>query len=250
MAANEDDGDDGSTFELRSYGRKRGRKSSLRQQALLADVLPRIALDLKQPAVIGDRDLWLEIGFGGGEHLIWQAERNAEVGLIGCEPFTDGVVKVLDAIEARKLGNISIHADDARDVLRWLPAASIARAFILFPDPWPKKRHVKRRLVNRSTLAELARVMRPGAELRITTDIGDYARTMLIALGATPQFQWTARSTADWRTRPPDWPPTRYEAKAGREGRRCVYLRFTRIGPLAISETPRDCARRPDPCPT
>ena len=214
--------------ELRSFGRRSARAHSPRQKMLLADVLPRVAIDLKQPLSPSSRPLWLEIGFGGGEHLIWQAAHNPDVDLIGCEPFIDGVVKVLNAIESQHLANIRVHADDARDALRWLPDASIDRAFILFPDPWPKKRHVKRRLVNASTLALLARVMRPGAELRLATDIGDYMRTMLIALAATPQFQWTARAAADWRTRPDDWPPTRYEAKAGREGRECVYLRYVR----------------------
>ena len=125
--------------------------------------------------------MWLEIGFGGGEHLIWQAKANAQVGLIGCEPFRDGIVKALGAIEAEKIGNVRLHAEDARPVLRWLPKASIGRTFILFPDPWPKKRHHKRRLVSEATLAQLARVMRPGAELRIATDIGDYARWILEA---------------------------------------------------------------------
>ena len=231
MPSKEDD--TASAHELRSFGRKRARKPSPHQQALLDGLLPRVALDLTQTArtafpAPGQRPLWLEIGFGGGEHLVWQARHNPAVDFIGCEPFVDGVVKVLAAIEAENIDNIRVHADDARDALRWLPDASIGRAFVLFPDPWPKKRHVKRRLVNRATLAQLARVMQPGAELRLATDIADYARTMLIALRATPQFQWQARSAADWRTRPDDWPPTRYEDKAGREGRPCVYLRFTR----------------------
>jgi tRNA (guanine-N7-)-methyltransferase len=125
------------------------------------------------------REVWLEIGFGGGEHLLWQGDAEPDVGLIGCEPFQDGVTKVLRGIEVGKLANIRLHADDARAVLRWLPKASLARAFILFPDPWPKKRHQKRRLVSAGLLRELARVMVAGAELRMATDIGDYARWML-----------------------------------------------------------------------
>ena len=152
--------------------------------------LPRVALSLSDPppARLGElfappvEEVWLEIGFGGAEHLLWQARANPHVGLIGCEPFEDGVVKALSAIEREKLANIRLHADDARPLLRWLPDASIARAFILFPDPWPKKRHHKRRLVSAATLAELARVMRPGAELRIATDIGEYARWILLAV--------------------------------------------------------------------
>jgi tRNA (guanine-N7-)-methyltransferase len=151
------------------------------------------------------------------------------VGLIGCEPFQDGIVKALAAIERDKIGNVRLHADDARPLLRWLPRASIGRAFILFPDPWPKKRHHKRRLVSEATLAQLARVMRPGAELRVATDIEDYARWILEAVRNEASFAWTAERSTDWRERGPDWPPTRYEEKALRDGRRCTYFRFRRV---------------------
>lgn len=215
-------------FELRSYGRRRGRKPSARQAMLLRDVLPRVALDLADPSPRFET-AWLEIGFGGGEHLVWQAKNNPEVRIIGCEPFEDGVVKVLDAIETEHLANVRLHMGDARDVLRWLPEASIARAFILFPDPWPKRKHQKRRLVNPNTLSLLARVMPVGAELRIATDIGDYVRSLLEAFQSVPQFAWQARSAADWRVRAEDWPGTRYEAKAEREGRRRYYFTFKRV---------------------
>lgn len=217
--------------ELRSYGRRRGRKASDRQEALKADLLPKVALDLAQPPMqpAPESELWLEIGFGGGEHLVWQAEHNTAHTVIGCEPFEDGVVKVLTAIADRGLGNVRLHMGDARDVLRWLAPGSISRAFILFPDPWPKRKHRKRRLVNPATLQMLARVLRPGAELRIGTDIGDYARTMLEAFRTEPAFIWQAQSPQDWRLRPDDWPPTRYEQKAEREGRRRYYLRFRRV---------------------
>jgi tRNA (guanine-N7-)-methyltransferase len=174
--------------------------------------------------------LWLEIGFGGAEHLIWQAERNPHATIIGCEPFEEGVVKALAAIQEKRLTNVRIHPDDAREVLRALPAASLGRVFILFPDPWPKRKHVKRRLVSRSLLDQLARVMAPGAELRIATDIGDYVRTILIALADHPAFVWQAAAPDDWRARPADWPQTRYEQKALREGRRGYFLRFVRRG--------------------
>ena len=223
--------------ELRSFGRRRGRKLSVRQSALWHDQLPKVAVNLNEPAPQSLTSLfpsevssvWLEIGFGGGEHLVWQAQQNPTAGLIGCEPFEDGVVKVLDAIETHALGNIRVHADDARDLLRWLPDASLARAFVLFPDPWPKRKHLKRRLVNASLLASLARVLRPGAELRLGTDIADYARTMLMAAQGEPRFRWTATTANDWRIRPADWPQTRYEAKAVREGRRSCYLLFKRV---------------------
>ncbi len=219
--------------DLRSFGRRRGRKLSPRQEDLLDKLLPRIGLDISRPAApdqLGpvDTPLWLEIGFGGAEHLIWQAENNPAVRIIGCEPFEEGVAKALAQIDSKGLGNIRLYTDDARDVLRWLPPACLERCFILFPDPWPKKRHVKRRLVSAATLALVARALQTGGELRIGTDIGDYARTILIAAAATPQLEWQARSAHDWRIRPDDWPQTRYETKAVREGRQRYFLIFRR----------------------
>jgi tRNA (guanine-N7-)-methyltransferase len=228
---------DQATSELRSFGRRRGRKLSARQTDLLTEVGPRVQPNLASPppetvAALFDvpvKQVWLEIGFGGGEHLIWQAQNHPDVGIIGCEPFEEGVVKVLTLIDERGLSNIRIHPDDVRPLLRWLPEGSLDRAFVLFPDPWPKVRHRKRRLVATPLLDQIARALKRGAELRLATDIGDYARTMLIALMAHPAFHWTATGPADWRTRPDDWPPTRYEAKALREGRRSTYLRFERV---------------------
>jgi tRNA (guanine-N7-)-methyltransferase len=222
--------------DLRSYGRRRGRKPSPRQAALLDTLLPDVVLNLADPAPASPaklftpsvREVWLEIGFGGGEHLLWQAAHNPDAGFIGCEPFQDGVVKVLRAIEEQKLSNIRVHADDARAVLRWLPEACIARAFVLFPDPWPKKRHQKRRLLSAGTLSELARVMAAGAELRVATDIGDYARSILQAVRAERSFAWAPNGPSDWRQRPADWPATRYEQKALQERRRCTYLSLRR----------------------
>lgn len=223
--------------ELRSFGRRHGRKLSPRQQRLLAETLPLLALDLTQPApeplqglFTGTvEEVWLEIGFGGAEHMIWQAEHNRNAGLIGCEPFEDGVVKALGAIEEKRLDNVRLHADDAREVLRWLPAGSIGRAFILFPDPWPKRKHAKRRLVSPALLDLLARVLRPGAQLRIASDIGDYVRTTLLAFQGRKDFIWHATTALDWRNRGSDWPETRYEAKAARDGRKSYYLRFLRV---------------------
>lgn len=245
--------------ELRSYGRRRGRKLSPRQERLMAEFLPLVSPKLdgappvslsmlfrapdaprvsecesKKSGANGQseahlKEIWLEIGFGGGEHLLWQARKNPAVGIIGAEPFEDGVVKVLAAIEDEHLRNVLVHADDARGLLRWLPRASLSRVFILFPDPWPKRRHQKRRLVNGQLLALLSGVMRPGAELRIGTDIGDYARTILMAFQHCPDFVWGASGPEDWRARTADWPQTRYQQKALREGRRCYYLRFVRL---------------------
>lgn len=222
------------TSELRSYGRRKGRSYGPRQERLLDLVLPQVAVDLTVPYAAKDgdgaRSLWLEIGFGGAEHLLWQARQHPEVALIGCEPFRDGVVKALSGIEAFGLSNVQLHADDARPLIRWLPDASLDRVFVLFPDPWPKRKHVKRRLVAPALLDLLARAMKPGAELRVATDIGDYARTILIAVMAHREFQWTAKGPDDWRVRGADWPSTRYEQKALREGRRPAYFRFRRNG--------------------
>jgi tRNA (guanine-N7-)-methyltransferase len=222
--------------DLRSYGRRRGRAPSARQAPLWQDTLPRYALDLSQPlphrlaALFASRvtEVWLEIGFGGGEHLLWQASANPDIGFIGCEPFQDGVIKVLRAMDEQQAADIRLHAEDARPLLRRLPEASIGRVFILFPDPWPKARHHKRRLVSAPTVVELARIMRAGAELRIATDDGDYARWILLAVLGHRDFAWMATGAADWRQRPPDWPPTRYEQKALDAGRRCYYFRFHR----------------------
>ncbi len=224
-------------LELRSFGRRRGRKLSARQERLLAELSPRVRPDLSRPppddvTAIFDvpvTQVWLEIGFGSAEHLVWQARHHAHVGIIGCEPFEEGVVKALTHIEDEHLANILVHPDDVRPLLRWLPAASLDRVFVLFPDPWPKARHRKRRLVGTPLLDQLARAMKSGAELRLGTDVGDYARTMLAALMRHPSFRWTANCANDWRVRPDDWPETRYEAKAVREGRRCTYLRFARV---------------------
>jgi tRNA (guanine-N7-)-methyltransferase len=218
-------------LELRSFGRRHGRKLSVRQEQLWGELLPRVTLDLATPFEPGAREVWLEIGFGGGEHLVWQAQRNPNALLIGAEPFRDGVIKVLDRIEAEGLGNIRLHADDARALLRCLPTGCLSRVFILFPDPWPKKRHVKRRLVAGHLFALLSRAMATGAELRIATDIGDYARTMLLAAREHPDFAWQATGPEDWRTRGTDWPGTRYEGKALAEGRRCYFFRFRKCCP-------------------
>ena len=233
-ATNPDD-DHTHPTELRSFGRKRGRAPGPRQARLLSEALPNAALDLTAPFAqsypVTPPRLWLEIGFGGAEHLLWQAEHNRDVVLIGCEPFEGGVIKALAGIEELGLTNLRLHADDARPLLRWLPEASVERAFVLFPDPWPKKKHVKRRLVAKPLLDQLARAMLPGGELRVATDIGDYARTILLSILPHSAFIWPARSAADWRERSADWPQTRYEAKAIREGRARYYFRFQRRMP-------------------
>lgn len=219
---------------LRSYGRRKARPLSARKAHLLSELLPRLRLDLSCPApeplsgLFAGRvaEIWLEIGFGSGEHLLWQAERRPDIGLIGCEPFINGVASLLGEIERRDLKRVRVHDGDAREVLGWLPDASLERLFLLFPDPWPKKRHAKRRILSAETIAELARVLKQGGEFRFASDDGDYAGAALALLLSSSQFCWTAERADDWRMRPADWPETRYERKALAAGRHPAYLRF------------------------
>lgn len=221
----------------RLFGRQKGHALSPYRQRLMAEHLPSVRVPVETPRPTSARTAlfpdiasgpWLEIGFGGGEHLVAQAVTHPDIGLIGCEPFANGVAKVLAEMDRRSLKNIRLHADDARQVIDWLPDGEIMRCFILFPDPWPKRRHAKRRLVAPEFLEELSRVMAPGAELRFATDIADYVRTGLAAILASGWFDWPAETPDDWRNRTPDWPATRYEAKAEREGRQRYYFRFTK----------------------
>ena len=221
---------------IRTYGRRKGHRLSPRKMRLLDELLPKLRLDLETPpptplsSLFPDQvtQVWLEIGFGAGEHLAWQAEANRHTGFIGCEPFINGVAKLLSEIDERKFTNIRIHDGDAREVLDWLADASLDRIFLLYPDPWPKTRHHKRRLISPRSLVTFARVMKPGAELRFASDIGDYVRATLEAVFASNDFEWLAERPADWRERPPDWPQTRYEKKALGEGRKAHCLIFRR----------------------
>jgi tRNA (guanine-N7-)-methyltransferase len=221
---------------LRSYGRRKAKPLSARKERLIGELLPRLRLDLKTPApslLTGlfappVEDVWLEIGFGSGEHLLWQAETHKDVGFIGCEPFTNGLGTLLGAIEDRDIATIRVHDGDAREVLAWLPNRSLGRVFLLFPDPWPKKRQLKRRLLCADTLAEIARVLRPGGEFRFASDNGGYAAQALHLAQQSDLFSWTAERAADWRERAPDWPETRYERKALGDGRKSTYLSFRR----------------------
>ncbi len=227
------------------YGRRHGRPLRARLQGLVESLLPRVRFELPeddsgridparffgeagQDAGSPSRALWLEIGFGGGEHLAWQAERHPEVDFIGAEYFFNGIASLLRHMDDGGLENIRIYDGDVRDLLPRLPDASLARVFVLFPDPWPKSRHNKRRLIQDDTLDELARVMADGAELRLATDDPDYLRWMLEHLAGRADFRWTAVSAQDWRQRPEDWPGTRYESKAVQAGRTPAYLRFRR----------------------
>ena len=223
------------------YGRRKGRRLRPGQRQLLDRALPEFEVRLTpgqaalEPARLFDfvpSDIWLEVGFGAGEHLITQAIDNPGIGFIGCEPFLDGAVKVLAGIRDHDLANIRIFRDDARLLLARLPGDCLGRAFVLFPDPWPKTRHHKRRFISPPVLDQFARVLRDGAELRVATDDPGYLVWILRHLMGSADFAWTARRPRDWRQRPPDWPSTRYEEKAVMAGRRCTYLRFER-GPRA-----------------
>jgi tRNA (guanine-N7-)-methyltransferase len=218
------------------YGRRRGRPLRPARKALFAQLLPLLSVAIPAGGRLEPRSLfaaapsriWIEIGFGGGEHLAHLAACHPEIGFLGCEVFANGIAKLLAEIERRGLANIRIFADDARLLLAALPEDAIDRVFILFPDPWPKERHKKRRLVSSEILDRLAIVARGGAELRLATDDPDYLSAMLEQLARHPDFAWLARRPSDWRERPGDWPATRYEEKARAAGRAPYFLRFAR----------------------
>lgn len=221
------------------YGRRKGKHLKVSQEryvdedlaalspgAVDWDVNPdRVHLDLD--ALFGGRPVWLEIGFGGGEHLIHQAQANPDVGIIGCEPYINGVAMLLGKIRKADVSNLRVYPGDARDLFDVLPPSSIARAFLLYPDPWPKVRHHRRRFVTPDHLEPLADVLAPGATFRVATDIPDYVRQTLEQVPGHG-FHWTAERPQDWRDPWADWISTRYEAKALREGRMPHYLTFLR----------------------
>nr|WP_307437291.1 tRNA (guanosine(46)-N7)-methyltransferase TrmB [Labrys monachus] len=204
---------------------------------LMAASLPDLRLDLDRPAPadlhalfpVDIRQVWLEIGFGGGEHLTQRAGENPDVGFIGCEAYVNGTAKMLAQIEQNGLANVRLWDEDAKRVVEWLPPASIDRLYLLYPDPWPKRRHRKRRFLGEEMLARLARILKPGAELRFATDIDDYAAYALARVARSADFVWTAERQADWLTPWEGWRSTRYEAKALREGRRGAYFTFRRV---------------------
>ena len=216
------------------YGRSKGKALRAHHARLVAERLPALELDAAILAsraplfAFEPRELWLEIGFGGGEHLIAQAKAHPDVGFIGCEPFLNGVAKLLAALQLHGLDNVRLRAGDARALIEALPPASLSRIFVLYPDPWPKRRHHKRRVISAEMIAEIARAARPGAILRFATDIDDYSGWALSRFLDSPDFRWTARIADDWRTPWDDWSATRYEAKARAAGRASTYLTFIR----------------------
>jgi tRNA (guanine-N7-)-methyltransferase len=214
------------------YGRRKGPKLSSRQLGLRTDLLPQLALKLKpgaDPRSYFDKvqDVWLEVGFGAGEHLYWQAQQHPNIGLIGAEPYESGTAKLLTRLADAPLSNVRLYEGDGREIIDALPDASIGRFFLLFPDPWPKTRHHKRRFLQMEMLEQLARILKPGAELRFATDDTSYLPFALERLMAHPAFAWTAQGAADWKSRPADWPATRYERKAIKGPP--TFLRFVRL---------------------
>ena len=222
------------------YGRRKGKHLKASQERYLAEDLAALSpgpvgwdenperAPLDVDAFFGGRPLWLEVGFGGGEHMLAQAAANPGVGIIGAEPYINGVAMLLGKIRRERVDNLRIHPGDARDLLDVLPEGSVSKAFLLYPDPWPKARHHRRRFVTPEHLEPLARAMASGAEFRVATDIPDYVRQTLEEVPKAG-FEWLAEGPADWRRPWADWTRTRYEAKALREGRVPHYLTFRRV---------------------
>lgn len=228
-------GDDDTPARQRHlYGRRIARPLTPAQLQLLDDCFPSLRIDLREPSPKhlsqlfpeSVEDVWLEIGFGAGEHLLWQAAAHPKIGFIGCEPFLNGVVKVLRGVRQSSLKTVRLYNDDALHLLHWLPEGSLGRVFILFPDPWPKKRHRKRRFLNAETLEEIARVLRPGSELRFATDIADYAKMVVGGIAASKKF---SSDPGLLPSRPSDWPMTRYAEKALSAKRKCQFFIFKRV---------------------
>jgi tRNA (guanine-N7-)-methyltransferase len=219
------------------FGRRKGHKLRAHQADLIAQLLPRLALDISSPAPTDAADLFgpparairLEIGFGGGEHLVAEARTHQETGFIGCEPYINGMAKILAQIEAHDIRNIRLFAGDAAELLAWLPARTLARIDLIHPDPWPKRRHWKRRFVQDATIAAMARVLTSGGEFRFVSDIDDYCAWTLAHLARSADFAWTAERASDWREPWSGYTMTRYGHKAEREGRRSSYLRFRKV---------------------
>ncbi|PCI33145.1 MAG: tRNA (guanosine(46)-N7)-methyltransferase TrmB [Alphaproteobacteria bacterium] len=220
----------------RVYGRRQGQALSAARQARLDKWLPNIEIPLDGLVPTGPSghfdsalaDHWLEIGFGKGEHLAAQAKSHPDIGVIGCEPFLNGVSGLVDIVDQENLTNVRIFMDDARLLMDSLPDQSIGRAFILFPDPWPKARHHKRRIVSAGNIKVLSRILKDGAELRIGTDHMEYCRWIMAHMLENPDFNWLSDSPENWRNRPDDWPASRYEIKSREQGRISSYLRFIR----------------------
>jgi tRNA (guanine-N7-)-methyltransferase len=222
----------------RLYGRRQGHKLRTGQAALVEELLPKLEVPetgaLDATLLFGDapgsrRPLEFEIGFGSGEHLAGQAEARPDHGFIGCEPFINGVVGALTHVRDRDLSNVRIHMGDALEVLERFPDASLSRVYLLHPDPWPKARHAKRRMMNHGPMDLIAAKLKPGCEFRLGTDDPTYCRWSMMVMDQRRDFEWQAQSAQDFLTRPADWPETRYERKARRKGHEVWYFRYVRV---------------------
>jgi tRNA (guanine-N7-)-methyltransferase len=231
-------GDDAAPHARGSFfGRRKGHKLRAHQADLIEHLLPHLSLDIATPAPSAVAELFdpapqamrLEIGFGGGEHLVAEAEKFPDTGFIGCEPYVNGMAKILAQIEAHNIGNIRLLAGDAAELLNWLPPQSLARIDLIHPDPWPKRRHWKRRFVQDATISQFGRVLQRGGELRFVTDVADYAAWTLRRLLRSTAFEWTAQCADHWREAWPDFTGTRYHAKAARDQRPPCFLIFRRL---------------------
>jgi tRNA (guanine-N7-)-methyltransferase len=218
----------------RLYGRRQGHKLRAGQSALVESLLPQVSVPgtgpLDAATLFGDdRPLEFEIGFGGGEHLAGQAAARPDHGFIGCEPFLNGVVGALNHIRDDGLGNVRLFMGDALEALERTPDASLTRVYLLHPDPWRKARHAKRRMVNHGPLDMIAAKLKPGCEFRLGTDDPTYCRWSMMVMNERRDFEWQANSAADFLSRPADWPETRYERKARRQGHEVWYLKYLRV---------------------
>ena len=220
------------------FGRRKGHKLRIHQADLIDNLLPHLSLDIgtSAPARLADLfddgvdDVRLEIGFGGGEHLIAEAQAFPNIGFIGCEPYVNGMAKILTQIEAHNIGNVRLYAGDAAELLAWAPPQSLVRIDLIHPDPWPKRRHWKRRFVQDATVNAMARILKKDGEFRFVSDIDDYCAWTLAHMMRSSDFRWTAERASDWKLPWDGYTMTRYGRKAEREGRVTSYLRFRRIG--------------------
>ena len=218
------------------FGRRKGHPLKPRQAALFDTLLPKLALDLGKPAPLDLRKLFasevdsvrLEIGFGGAEHLISEAKAHPQIGFLATDAFVNSIAKALVAINDSTLANIRLYFGDASDLVDWLPSGGLSRIDLLYPDPWPKRRHWKRRFIQDESLTRLARILKHGGDLRFTTDIANYAAYALARVLRSNDFKWTAECADDWRKPWVGFCGTRYEAKAKREGRKPAYFIFER----------------------
>ena len=222
----------------RVYGRRKGHKLRVQQKALMENLLPRLNIDLEkceekiEPQsffACNIKEVWLEIGFGAGEHTAWQAKQNPNIGFIACEPFLNGVASLLKRISTEKLCNIRIFTDDALPLITRLSEGTINRVFLLFPDPWPKSRHKKRRIITTDNVINFANIIADNGEFRFSTDHTEYSRWTLLIMLNHQWFHWTAEKSSDWTNRPKDWPLTRYECKALKDNKKPIFLQFRRL---------------------